>query len=61
LPDRETFAELTDSGPEGEVRGLRTAKTAAETLSRLLAAFEMFDLGVDMMTPTCDAARTSVA
>ena len=50
MSDRETFAELTDGGLEGDVRGLRTAKPAAETLrDRLIAAFEMFDLGVDMM------------
>jgi hypothetical protein len=50
VPDRETLAELTDGSPGGDVRGLRTATPDAETLrDRLLAAFEMFDLGVDMM------------
>jgi hypothetical protein len=50
VSDRETSAELTDGGLAGDVQGLRTAKPTAETLrDRLLAAFEMFDLGVDMM------------
>jgi hypothetical protein len=46
VPDRETSAELTD----GALRGAHAETPAAETLrDRLLAAFEMFDLGVDMM------------
>lgn len=50
MPDREVFAELTDGGLGGDARGLRPAKPAGETLrDRLLAAFDMFDLGVDMM------------
>ena len=49
--DRKTLAELTDRSPGGDVRALHTAKPDAETLrDRLLAAFEMFDFGVDMMT-----------
>jgi hypothetical protein len=50
VPHRETSAELIDSGQFVNTRDLRTANPDAETLrERLLAAFEMFDLGVDMM------------
>ena len=50
VPDREPSAALTDDGLRSDVRSVRTAKPDAETLrDRLLAAFEMFDLGVDMM------------
>ena len=48
MPDRETSAELIDNGPRSD--GVHTAKPAAETpRDRLLAAFEMFELGVEMM------------
>jgi hypothetical protein len=51
VPDRETSAALIDDGLRSDDRGLGTAMPDAETLrDRFLAAFEMFDLGVDMMT-----------
>ena len=50
VPDLESQAELTDSGQQRDERSVRTAKPSAETLrDRLLATFEMFELGVDMM------------
>lgn len=49
VPDRDPQADLTDAGPRGD-RDLRAAKPSAETLrDRLLATFDMFELGVDMM------------
>ena len=50
MSDREPQAELTEASPQGD-RNLRAAKPSAETLrDRLLAAFDMVELGVDMMT-----------
>ncbi|TMQ08061.1 MAG: hypothetical protein E6J90_41535 [Deltaproteobacteria bacterium] len=50
MPDVEPHAELTDGDPRSDDRTLRTAKPSAETLrDRLLATFEMFELGVEMM------------
>lgn len=49
MSDREPQSELTGDGALGD-RKLCAAKPAAETLrDRLIAAFEMFELGVDMM------------
>jgi hypothetical protein len=51
VADREISLERTVRGPGGDVSGVPTVQAAAETLrERLLATFEMFDLGVDMMT-----------
>jgi hypothetical protein len=50
VADREISLERTDHGPGSDVSGVRAGEPAAETLrERLLATFEMFDLGVDMM------------
>ena len=49
MSEREPHAELTGDGTRDD-RNLRAAKPSAETMrDRLLAAFEMFELGVDMM------------
>ncbi|HEX7841932.1 MAG TPA: hypothetical protein VF469_30890 [Kofleriaceae bacterium] len=49
MSERESQAELTGDGARDD-RNLRAAKPAGETLrDRLIATFELFELGVDMM------------
>jgi hypothetical protein len=50
VPDRETQTELVGNHPRSDARNLRVATPSAETLrDRLVATFEMFELGVNMM------------